>query len=128
VGKKSRRVILDGAHNPEAARVLAQTIQSEEKNPVTLLFGVLKDKSVKPMAQVLAPLAKSVIVTSVPSDRSADPQKVAALQVWKKKAQVEIDGRQALKLALRENPETALVIAGSLYLIGNLRPLLKEKS
>ncbi len=128
VGKKWRRVILDGAHNPEAALALARTIRTEEKKPVTLLFGVLQDKSVKPMARALAPLAKTVIVTAVPSDRSADPKKIAALKIWKGKAILEMDTRRAFKRALQENPETTLVIAGSLYLIGFLRPLLKEKS
>ena len=57
-------VVLDGAHNAHAARVLADAIRQlfSARKP-TLVIGVLADKDSGPMLELLLPLARRVIAT-----------------------------------------------------------------
>src|SRR6266508_6279908 len=55
------RTIIDGAHNPAAARVLAETwreIFGDQK--ATLILAVLSDKNLRGICEALAPIADSV--------------------------------------------------------------------
>lgn len=125
VGRKIRRVILDGAHNPEAARALVQAFRTRERGRAVFLFSALKDKDINSIVRHLAPLAEEVIITDVPSDRMASPGLMACHPAWKKKTAVIFDPEFAFEQALQRKPNLPLVVTGSLYLIGAIRPLLK---
>src|ERR671932_519393 len=59
--------LLDGAHNPDAARALAATLRELfPGQPLVLLVGILADKDVAAMVEALAPLARAVVVTEPP--------------------------------------------------------------
>ena len=63
-------VILDGAHNLNAAKVLGEYLTSELKNKkLTLVLGILDDKPFEKMLQKLVPLAHKVIITRAQIDR-----------------------------------------------------------
>ncbi|MBL0387073.1 bifunctional folylpolyglutamate synthase/dihydrofolate synthase [Tumebacillus sp. ITR2] len=70
--------ILDGAHNPEGAAVLAKTITELLPNRrLTVVFGILADKAIP---EVLAPVlahATHVLVTRADVPRAANPEDVA---------------------------------------------------
>jgi dihydrofolate synthase/folylpolyglutamate synthase len=113
-------LLLDGAHNPAAAKVLAAYLRN--LGPFVLLFGVMKDKNAAGLAQVLFPLAREVVVTRPPLERAADPSRVARLA---RRYAVQLHcvptpGR-ALALARRlARPIGPVVVAGSLYLVGDV--------
>jgi dihydrofolate synthase / folylpolyglutamate synthase len=78
--KWDERTIIDGAHNPSAARVLAQTwreIFGDQK--VTLVLAVLSDKDLRGMCEALAPIAASVLLPKIRSERAAAPEELAKL-------------------------------------------------
>ena len=124
----SRRplVILDGAHNPEGAASLAAYLRDVVRRPVILVFGVMKDKDARSMARSLFPLAQTVILTSVPLERSASPGDLLGVAGDLARGNVVLEPRagRAVRLALRESRgRTPVVIAGSLYLVGEVKRL-----
>ena len=73
-----KRTIIDGAHNPAAARLLAETwreIFGGER--ATLVLAVLSDKNLRGICEALAPIAESVLLPKIRSERAADPKILA---------------------------------------------------
>jgi dihydrofolate synthase/folylpolyglutamate synthase len=75
--KWDERTIIDGAHNPGAARVLAQTWREVFGDKATLVLAVLSDKDLPGICEALAPIATSVILPKIRSERAAVPQELA---------------------------------------------------
>ena len=124
---QNRTVLFDGAHNPAAAQTLRAVLAELSITNFTLVAGVGRDKDV---AGVLSPLvadAERVILTKASlSPRAADPTDLAETVPH---ALVEPDPRQALERAVElTSQRNIIVVAGSLYLLGELRPyVLGEK-
>ena len=78
--KWDERTIIDGAHNPGAARVLAQTwreVFGDQK--ATLVLAVLLDKDLGGICEALAPIADSVFLPRIRSERAAVPDELARI-------------------------------------------------
>jgi dihydrofolate synthase/folylpolyglutamate synthase len=76
--KWDERTIIDGAHNPSAARILAQTwreVFGDQK--ATLVIAVLADKDLRGICEALAPIAESVLLPKIRSERGAPPEALA---------------------------------------------------
>lgn len=123
-------VLLDGAHNVDGARVLADAVEmlgpGGHSPPVTLVLGVLADKDVTGIIDALrtAPRLRGarVLATTVPgSPRALDAATLAA--AWGPGAQPVADTDEALEraLGLVASDDGLLVVAGSLYLVGHAR-------
>lgn len=123
VGSASHRqlVILDGAHNPAGCRALVETLREQRLDSVNLLFGALKDKNVAEMARILSPVVELGVTVTVPSERSADPSKLSALKVWQGKMVAVKDVGEGLKALLSMKGNRPILVAGSLYLVGDIR-------
>ncbi len=123
----SRRplVVLDGAHNVEGAEALAAHIRETVGRSVVLIFAAMQDKDIRAMTRILFPLCETVILTRVPYKRSATPEELAAAAPpFKGRVLLEPDTRKAVRLALAESRgRTPVVIAGSLFLIGEVKRL-----
>jgi dihydrofolate synthase/folylpolyglutamate synthase len=121
-------VMVDGAHNADGVTMLAESL--EEEYPTTrwqLVFGVMGDKNVEAMVDRLAPLVDGIVVTAPVSERAVPPSELAArvqplVDVPVLLAdQVEV----ALDMAKAEaGADGAVLVAGSLYLVGEVRELL----
>jgi dihydrofolate synthase/folylpolyglutamate synthase len=74
------RTIIDGAHNPAAAHVLAQTWR-ETLGPerATLILAVLSDKDLPGVCQALAPISDFVLLPHIRSQRAASPDELAKI-------------------------------------------------
>jgi dihydrofolate synthase / folylpolyglutamate synthase len=119
---QNRLFLLDGAHNPEAAEVVRDTLKALHVPPVVLLFGIAKDKDVEHVLRTLEQTASHVILTKAQlSPRAAEPQELAELS--SKPHTVIPNLHEAIEhaIALTRLGEIILV-AGSLYLIGEVRP------
>lgn len=110
----AREVVLDGAHDPAAAARLGQ----EVGEGFTLLFGALPRKQGSATLAVLEPRSSAVVVTEASPGEGAD-------HLAGDGREVVADPAAALRRALDLTPEGGrVVVAGSLYLAGRLRPLL----
>jgi dihydrofolate synthase / folylpolyglutamate synthase len=114
----NRAVILDGAHNPAAARALAKSL----KPGFALVFGAMARKDVRGVLEPLRELASEVRFVS-PGALGADPKALA----------LEFDGQAfddletALRASLESVPERGRVlVTGSLYLVAEARKMLIE--
>lgn len=121
-------VILDGAHNPEGVRALADAlIELRQGRKIKLLFATMADKEWQLMLEILAKLADEIIFTRVSMERSADPELLAKNIPVPIPSRVIQDSQTALAALLdRAQPDDILVVAGSLYLLGEVRPRLSK--
>jgi dihydrofolate synthase/folylpolyglutamate synthase len=120
-------IILDGAHNPAAARRLARTWHEEygEHHQATVILGVLGDKDVEAICRALAPIAASFIPVPVQNPRSLSVEQLCPMIARVAEGKPILDApdlEAAIKLA-RRRPEPML-IAGSLFLVGEALALL----
>ncbi len=127
----NRRALLDAAHNAAGAAVLAEFLAGgrPDHGPVDLLFGVLADKDAAAILGALAPFARRAVLTTPASPRARPPQELAAYLSRTGhgvETVVEPDLPAALDRALAWGGET-LVACGSIYLLGDVRRLLRER-
>jgi dihydrofolate synthase/folylpolyglutamate synthase len=121
-------IMLDGAHNADGVAVLADSLN--EEYPSTrwrLVLGVMGDKNVEAMMTSLAPLVEGVVTTAPKSERSVQPVELAdrIRDLVDNPILVAEDVELALDMARAEaGPEGAVLVAGSLYLVGEARQLL----
>jgi dihydrofolate synthase / folylpolyglutamate synthase len=128
-------VLLDGAHNVDGAMALAEAI--EDLRPhlpagrAALLLGAVREKDVAAIVAALAasPMlhAASVTATSVPgTDRGLEPSALAVAWTGAAAPRTEPDPAAAVEAALEDARRSggALIVAGSLYLVGFVRQAL----
>lgn len=149
-------VILDGAHNPGGARALAATVERvlPGLRPRVLVVACSRDKHIDEMMRSLAPCFDVVVATAAAHTRSgaADPEGLAtaARAVWEAaapskaaqsgprqgevaepapEAHVRTPAHDAVRLGLeiaRQRRAAAVVVAGSLYLVGEVRDIWRS--
>jgi len=125
-------VVLDCAHNVASAEALVRTLRATF--PVTgrrhLIFASSTDKQIPEMLAVLAPEFDHFHLTRYQSNpRSADPAGVAnALRtLGRSRIHIHETPDDAWRAAWsRAGPEDGIVIAGSVFLAGELRPLMVQ--
>lgn len=124
-------VYLDGAHNPSAARELANFLaENFARRHVTLLFAAMRDKAVDEIAGILFPHASEVIFTRPKISRAISAAQLAEMAgEYAARFRVIPDAGAALDAALSAaRPDDAIFITGSLYLVGELRHYWKRRS
>ncbi len=120
-------VIVDGAHNRKAARLLADHLRSHvvrKGRNLTLVIGILNDKPYAAMLKNLVPLADRIIMTKAGTERSIDPEvlKTAAHAHTTVEITTVTDVGDACDLAINTSKKTDTVcICGSLYVAGEAR-------
>jgi dihydrofolate synthase/folylpolyglutamate synthase len=117
--------LLDGAHNVGGAGILAAAMkQYFPAAEPTLVLGILRDKDWPAMCDILAPLARRILLVPVPSERSATPQELAEA-CRRANPRAQVIECASLGEALEKTIEDGFVtIGGSLYLIGEAMELL----
>lgn len=122
-------VMVDGAHNADGVRTLIESLQ--EEYPTTkwhVLLGVMGEKNVDLMIELLGPVAKSIVTTAVDSERA-----MPALRLAEKVTEILTDVpvlvsetvEYGLDMARAEaGAEGAVLVTGSLYMVGEVRNLL----
>jgi dihydrofolate synthase/folylpolyglutamate synthase len=122
-----REWILDVAHNPAGAWALRASLHTimRYNKPSTLVFSCLRDKPVAEMAQILFPLFDRVILAPIHSARAASLEELAAAAKAAGTDPVVADTVEgALRLARAGAGSGAIVVSGSVYLVGEARGLL----
>jgi dihydrofolate synthase/folylpolyglutamate synthase len=120
--KWDERTIIDGAHNPGATRILAQTWREVFGNQkATLVLAVLSDKDLRGICEALVPIAGSVILPKIRSERAATREELTEVLSHITPSlprSITPTVGEALMLA-REKPDPIL-ITGSLHFAGEV--------
>jgi len=117
----SPEIVLDVAHNPAGAWALRSALSEYAgERPLVLVFGVMRDKAVGEIAEILFPLAERVIATRADNPRSASPEEIREAAA---RTGAEIIIEPTVAGALQRARELAskdgvVVITGSIYVVG----------
>lgn len=123
------RVLLDAAHNPAGATSLVEYLRETQAPTAALVFGVMRDKDVTPMLEVLAPRASHLVFTSAESPRArpaAELDAIAKELGLQLPTFVRTSSLEAFELAARLSP--FVIVAGSMFVIGELLPAVTAAS
>jgi len=124
--------VLDVAHNPAGAWALRSTLSAayrelQNGREITMVFGVMRDKAVAEITEILFPIAAHVIVTHANNPRSASPAEIrrAAARVA---SDTDIEEYEDVASALERARKVAgpkiagsgglVVVTGSIYIVG----------
>jgi len=130
--------MLDGAHNPQAAKILREEIikfkntrlrSSSFGRQVKMIFGVLKDKDRQQIMKEIFPVVDEVIL-SKPQNKRAVP--LSTLKREGKFYNKNITVSKTLLATIKElkkkkNKNDIILVCGSLYLVGEARSVLLKK-
>jgi len=125
--------ILDVAHNPAGAwslrAGLRDALGENDTRSWVLVFSCLRDKPAQELAQILFPLFKQVVFAPIHSARATPAEDLlAAARMTGTPATVAASIAESLKIARMAATDTAdpaaIVISGSVYLVGEARGLL----
>jgi dihydrofolate synthase / folylpolyglutamate synthase len=123
-------VYLDGAHNPGAARELAQFLEVNYKGRrVFMVFGAMRNKAVDEVTGTLFPHAYEVLFTEPRTPRAVSATQLAEMAGHHaERYSVHPNAEEAMEVALgKAGLEDAVFITGSLYLVGQLRHAWKGR-
>ncbi len=128
VGQEAVRYLLDGAHNPAGVAKLVQTLAKEYAfNRLILVWGAMEDKDLRLTLPPVAALASSIILTRPQGERAAGPALLMSVldDTSRQRCHQIVSVEEALRFAEQQaGSEDLIVVAGSLYLIGEVRSKL----
>lgn len=128
--QKEPVVILDGAHNPGAAKELQHSLRLYfQGKKLYYVFGIFQDKDYKKVIQLTAPLAEHIITVETPDNPRALPAEELKAAVRQVNPSVEAANSisQAVKKSLEyAGKDDAVIIFGSLSFLGEAERALQE--
>lgn len=118
-------VLIDGAHNPAGARALAAYLSEAFGRRLPIIFAAMHDKDLDGLVCALAASASAFVCTRLQSPRAADPRELTArIAALAPRVTVLATDTAAAALAAAAPLGQPVVVAGSLYLAGEIRELL----
>jgi folylpolyglutamate synthase/dihydropteroate synthase len=154
---KDPLIVMDGAHNEEGARALRAYADEFLPKPLTLIYAAMKDKAVEKIAAILFPAAGRIILTSFPYFKAHTPEELLARTPESLRPRCTLEPNPPLALKMGTGPISAqngdrsnfrpkwgqvqfppkmgtgpifsgtLLIAGSLFLVGEMKKVLARK-
>jgi dihydrofolate synthase/folylpolyglutamate synthase len=123
---RGAEILLDAAHNPAGAAALASYLEAAGWDGVTLVFGALRDKDALGMLAAIAPRCRQIVFTTPLTPRAMPASELAsrAAGMTGLPAVVVVPDPDAA-ISRAAVPGARVVVAGSLFLIGPLRGILR---
>lgn len=129
-------IVLDGAHNPHAARALREDLRRYAHKYALqkhlLLFGVLQDKDYRQIAEVLFSEFDELFLVRPDSPRACEPRVLEQIACALRRPALVCESiatgltaAQARAAQLAQDSSTLLCVTGSLYLVG---AVLRERA
>jgi len=114
-------IVLDVAHNPAGAWALRSTLSEYYgERPLTVVFGVMRDKAVAEITEILFPVAERVIVTMAQNPRSATSDEIRHAAA---RTPTDIVDAPSVAAAMTRatdlaGPHGLVLVTGSIYIVG----------
>ncbi|GER93544.1 bifunctional folylpolyglutamate synthase/dihydrofolate synthase [hot springs metagenome] len=149
---KEPLIMIDGAHNPDAAKALSEFIKKYLNDyKIILIIGIMSDKDMQGIMSPLLPLASKIIFTAPNYGRAASPENLAGIALQMGFSSMvansvkeaidmakELVNRQGLSIKSQTMTEVRsqsimhnvqlILITGSFYTIGEALEILGEKA
>jgi len=119
-------ILLDGAHNIDGIKSLKNTLEKDfifER--LILVVGILADKKVKEILEIISPIADIIIVTKSNNPRASNPSRLKDMIESKNviiKQKISDAINYSLKIAKKQD---LILITGSLFTVGETRDFFK---
>lgn len=105
-----KNFILDGAHNPDAAKILAQCLKEKNIGPLPCIFASLTDKDTEGVLRALKPHISVCHPVQVENPRARSVEEILKIC---KKLKIETTAENFKN-------KTPILVTGSLYLVGKM--------
>jgi dihydrofolate synthase/folylpolyglutamate synthase len=128
VYRRKPLVILDVAHNPDGIKILVETLKNIfPDKKIDFIFGVMEDKDYKKMLQILARIARKIILTQVQYHRSV---KIESLRRMAQNLDLKFEAipeiKKAYDFVLKSSKEDDIIcITGSHFVVGEFLSIQK---
>lgn len=122
--------LLDGAHNVAGAEALVAYLNEFVDKPITMIFGAMKERDIRKIAEILWPRAERVILTRPANTRALSPDGLLAqapASIDRSKVVKTENVADALEKAREVTPPGGMIlVTGSLYLVGEVKKLFNN--
>jgi dihydrofolate synthase / folylpolyglutamate synthase len=114
------RIVIDGAHNPAAAHILAETWrESFGDQRASLILAILTDKDLRGICEALAPITDSVLLPNIRSERATPPDELAQIfAAITSSLPYSVTQSIADAIALAHAKPNPILLTGSLHFAG----------
>lgn len=121
------RIVIDGAHNPAGARILAQTWREQFGNErATILLAILRDKNAAEIAQAFIPIATKFVLPQIRSERALPPTELAeVISSITPSLPYSITPSVAEAISAAQRTSERILITGSLHFAGEALAFLR---
>ena len=112
-------IIFDGAHNPDSAEKLVQTIKQQFPNEkIIFIIGMLADKDVKTVLSILETISDQFYFVDFSNPRAMNAEELVMLSNANEKYIIEKNDSLFQKL---NSKGEKIIVTGSLYLLAEIR-------
>ncbi|SHI53935.1 dihydrofolate synthase / folylpolyglutamate synthase [Tessaracoccus bendigoensis DSM 12906] len=135
--RTSPPIVIDTAHNPQAARVTIDAVtESYDFDPVIGVVAMMQDKDAEEVLEIFSEKMDQVVITKVsssPRAREVDDLAAVAETIWPshqvhRAATMAEALDRAVMLADTTSSQAGVLVAGSVIAAGEARELLKKES
>ena len=123
------KIILDSAHNVEGIKSLVNEFSYERSNykKSSILFGVMRDKNIEEMLSIINNSFDYFYFFHIDYERAAEYSELKSIaENLKINFEVVTDLKEYLTKQLNGEKDNCLVVAGSMYLLGDVKSILPE--
>lgn len=123
-------ILFDGAHNISGAKALREYLDENIKQPITMIFGAMKDKDLTEITEILFSKADKLILTKPDNPRSMEVSELkdfVSTNFEHKNLFLTETVSDAVEISRNISSEKDLIlVTGSLYLVGEIQEVLKK--
>ena len=119
------RYLLDVAHNPEGIRTLVATLRQDMRTPLTVVFGVMKDKDYGAMLEELKPITGELVAVAPGIDRALPAQH---LEKAARRRGIKTTLGGTVAAGIRKAGRRRVLVCGSHYVVGEAYAALSAKN
>lgn len=127
--KSNPLVVLDGAHNLDGITKLKESVEHYFRyKKLVLIIGILSDKDVEKMIEIITPMVDKIIAVTPNSYRGKTAQElIKIIEKHNKNCEALDEYKEAYIKALDYcDNEDMILICGSLYMIGDMRKIIRN--
>jgi len=123
----NERIVIDGAHNPAGAGILAQTWREQFDNErATILFAILRDKNAAAIIQALRPIGSKFVLPQIRGERALPPHELAeVISSITPSLPYSIAPSVAEAISAAQQMSERILITGSLHFAGEALAFLR---